>query len=702
MKRYSAHVLTPPFSIHSQVDDAVAEFFYLCGISFNTASQSAFQTMLTKVAAAGRAYQPPDRKKLAGPLLDNAEERIDTLLRRALKTAGNSGGATLVTDGLTHLSRPFTNMLVVSPTFGVRSLGVIDSTDHLGEGGTKNACYIADQLCNAITALPRGSISLVVTDGASAMVGALSILRVEHPTVATAICLSHVMNNFFKDVGAISAIKTLVSKGQKISDTFKNREKPRAVLHTYSVRHLGRALGVVVGADTRFGTYFIVLHRLRRLRRALEAAVADPAMVDMAEAERRVGEVVDFIKDPVFWADVDLVVESLWPAMLLLRLLDSDKPVMSIALHAWRRLSFKLKDTVATVQWGDGSDQQRTVGKDEMEEILACLENRSSSFGPIHHAAYLVNPALWDISSTDDEMVLEGFKQYCSIVFAEDEDGDAKKERALEGVLKFKRREGKFGEGALMKAAKRVGVSAAMTRPGDWWHLHGHPAPELRTVAMRALGQVASIGAAERGHKTHKFLQTKVRNRMSSATVDKLIKVHVGLRAQEKLNADTAEPDDARLVAAVAAIDQWWAEELGFMEMEPSLTDWGVGERSGESMRDSSLKLFNAWKEAWEGEAVGQRTDVARQMLLRKYKGMKLRIVDDGVEETREVVDIVWDTNVRPRCWRVRAVPHSVGYGVQETNGQADDAINLDVEDACHFIVEAADLNPLYRIKYTA
>ena len=44
---------------------------------------------------------------------------------------------------------------------------------------------------------------------------------------------------------------------------------------------------------------------------------------------------------------------------------------------------------------------------------------------------------------------------------------------------------------------------------------------------------------------------------MSSATADKLIKVHGGLRVQEKLNADTAEPDDARLVAAVAAIDQW-------------------------------------------------------------------------------------------------------------------------------------------------
>ena len=189
---------------------------------------------------------------------------------------------------------------------------------------------------------------------------------------------------------------------------------------------------------------------------------------------------------------------------------------------------------------------------------------------------------------------------------------------------------------------------------------------------------------------------------MSSATANKLIKVHVGLRAHEKLNADTAEPDDARLVAAIAAIDQWWAEELGFMEMEPSLTDWGVGEGSRGSMRDSSLKVFNAWKEAWEGEAVGQRTDVARQMLLRKYKGMKLRIVDDGLEEARELVDIVWDTNVRPRCWRVTAVLRSVGSGVPETEGQADDAINLDVEDACRFIIEAADLNPTYRIKYTA
>ncbi len=77
-------------------------------------------------------------------------------------------------------------------------------------------------------------------------------------------------------------------------------------------------------------------------------------------------------------------------------------------------------------------------------------------------------------------------------------------------------------------------------------------APELKEVAVKALGQVVSVGAAERGHKTHKFLQTKIRNRMASSTASKLIVVHQSLRLRGKQDED----DDARLAAAIAAIDE--------------------------------------------------------------------------------------------------------------------------------------------------
>ena len=70
-------------------------------------------------------------------------------------------------------------------------------------------------------------------------------MQQKHPTLATAVCLSHTIIDFFKDVGNIAAIKVLLTKGQKIAATFKNQEEPRAILDLTSMEHLGRALGVV-------------------------------------------------------------------------------------------------------------------------------------------------------------------------------------------------------------------------------------------------------------------------------------------------------------------------------------------------------------------------------------------------------------------------------------------------------------------------
>jgi hypothetical protein len=213
---------------------------------------------------AGPAYIPPKRKDLVGHLLNDAVGRVSERVMVSLEAAARTGGgATLVTDGMTHLRRPFTNMLVIHHSFGVLSLGIIDSTEHLLEGGIKDAEYVAEQTSATISKLPAGSIPLLVTDGASVMVSACSIVRVQHRTVAVVQCHSHRVNLLFKDVANIPAVALLLDKARKV--VFKNRERPRAVLVGETMSHNGRALGTIVGGSTRMGTHFITAHRNLRL-----------------------------------------------------------------------------------------------------------------------------------------------------------------------------------------------------------------------------------------------------------------------------------------------------------------------------------------------------------------------------------------------------------------------------------------------------
>jgi len=646
--------------------------------------------------AAGLAFRPPDRQRLAGPVLDDTVGRVLARVHAALEGAARpeSGGATLVTDGMTHLNRPSTNILVYHPDFGVLSLGVIDSTEHLAAGGSKDADYLAQQISDTIKGVPAGSISLVVTDGASAMVKAAKFIRSAHPTVATAVCQSHKANLFCNDVGKIVAVAAVLEKSRKLALAFKNREVLRAALTVQSMEHLGRVLTTIIGSNVRFGTHFITAHRNIRLKAALEAVVRMPAVASLAHKEESVEEVVDIIEDSVFWMDLVLLVDLMWPAMLLLRLLDSSAPVMGVVVHAWRRLRFKMETLKATVKYGNGSEKERTIGPAEVEEMIECVQNRTTDFSPIMYAAYMLNPALWGVVGPTDTEVLVGFKTYCKeVVFADDED-DKRYQAACSQLLDYKARTRAFA-GADWDLAAKMGLTGGATTPARWWLLNGGGAPELLLVALKCLSQAAAVGFAERGHKVEKFVRSKVRNRLGSDTTSKIVTVHVALRTEDRLAEEEEEDDDGGggVARALAIIDQWWAEEQEDMDAEPSLVDWGVGERA----RTRKKQQFRAWVGGWEGESVKRKTDDVKRLFRAKYVGMKLRLAEDdadgaaGEEELREVTEVVW--NVKKKAWRLKTV--LVGEEEDE-----EEELLLPVNKQLHLrIAAAADENPDYDIR---
>ena len=125
---------------------------------------------------------------------------------------------------------------------------------------------------------PRGTFSLVVTDGAANMVAAHSAIRLGLPSVSTSICASHVIHNFFKDVGNIVEVDSLISKGKTLNAWLSCHE-PSAKLRKHSKAHLKHELGIVQPSEVRFGAFFIMLHRHHRLAAALTALIAEPKFV---------------------------------------------------------------------------------------------------------------------------------------------------------------------------------------------------------------------------------------------------------------------------------------------------------------------------------------------------------------------------------------------------------------------------------------
>ena len=80
-------------------DEAVAKFFYGCGVAFNKVQEQYFKDMCTAVGSYGAAYKPPNINQLRGPLLDSARNSLEKQAEEVFYQLVHKHGLTICSDG---------------------------------------------------------------------------------------------------------------------------------------------------------------------------------------------------------------------------------------------------------------------------------------------------------------------------------------------------------------------------------------------------------------------------------------------------------------------------------------------------------------------------------------------------------------------------------------------------------------------------
>ena len=116
----------------------------------NTLDDPRFARALVKVQMCGSDYRPPKRYDIGGTLLDATyesyySEQVELLLQDA-----DVYGISVYGDGPTINTTPKINIMASSPGNPACVVNVVDCTDHITEGGTKNVKYIAMESLKAL------------------------------------------------------------------------------------------------------------------------------------------------------------------------------------------------------------------------------------------------------------------------------------------------------------------------------------------------------------------------------------------------------------------------------------------------------------------------------------------------------------------------------------------------------------------------
>ncbi|XP_030936441.1 uncharacterized protein LOC115961638 [Quercus lobata] len=208
-------------------------------------------------------YIPPGYNKLRTTLLQKERAHIEKLLR-SIKDTWKEKGLSIVSDGWTDVQkRPLINFMATSekePLF-IKS---IDGTKEY-----KDKRFIADLFLKVIGEVRHQHVVQIITDNASVMKAAGSIIEAKYPHIFWAPCVVHTLNLALRNICAPkNSLQNEVAYNEcnwiaQVSDeaTFirifiTNHSMRLAIFNSYSPLKL---LAVV---ETRFASIIIILKRL--------------------------------------------------------------------------------------------------------------------------------------------------------------------------------------------------------------------------------------------------------------------------------------------------------------------------------------------------------------------------------------------------------------------------------------------------------
>jgi Protein of unknown function (DUF 659) len=357
------------------VNAAVARLFYACGIPFNVARSPFFADAVSAIAAYGCGnrgeFRAPGYNLLRTSLLDAEVRSVQkecAQLRRDLKYFG----CTIVCDGCTNVqNKPLLNVLIVSPV-GTEFLKCIDTS-----GEYKSGWFIKEVMADCINEVGAENIVQISMDNAANCVLAGRLLTEEFKHLTFTPCTAHSLDLVLESIGELPWVKEYILTGKAIAQFITRHHTPQAVFASHS------DLSIVKPGETRFGTQFLMLHRLLEVKVALRQCLVDPrwsAYVASGSHQTTQNTLWAAIMSDGWWEGLENLLSALSPIFYLLRLVDGNVPCAG-------KVYYHVFDCIGKLERVNG------LPADVQASMISFVKQRwNKMHSDFHGAGYVLDP----------------------------------------------------------------------------------------------------------------------------------------------------------------------------------------------------------------------------------------------------------------------------------------------------------------------
>ncbi|XP_059072695.1 uncharacterized protein LOC131873658 [Cryptomeria japonica] len=296
--------------------------------------------MVDAIAICGAGFKAPSDFELSGPILIELVADVKATLEDQREIWKK--GCTIMIDGWTDRRNQTLLNFLVSSAGGTMFMKSIDASTH-----SKNATYLCEVI-EVIYEVGEENVVQVVTDNAANYVAAGKLLMERHPSIFWSPCAAHCVKFMLEDIGKIAWIRTCVEKAKNICKFVYNHAWVLNLMRQYTGQKELARLGI-----TRFATNFITLQSLIRSKATLRRMFVGEEWTSSSYATSAAGvDVADYIFDePGFWTPCAEIVKFIEPLVVLLCVVDGEKPAMGYIYEGMDRA----KEGIRSAYEGDES-----------------------------------------------------------------------------------------------------------------------------------------------------------------------------------------------------------------------------------------------------------------------------------------------------------------------------------------------------------
>ena len=469
-------------------------------------------------------YTPPGINKLRTTLLQQEKTNVEKLLE-PIKSTWSTKGVTIAADGWTDSQRrPLLNFIAVTES------GPMFLKCENTEGKAKTKEYISALLIEVIEKVGSKNVVQVVTDNAANCKAAGLIIEAKYSNIFWTPCVVHTLNLALKNICAakndedenpeLKWISDIAGDALQIKNFIMNHGMRLSMFNSFS------KLKFLAIADTRFASVIVMLKRFLLLKDSLiQMVISDKWRTYREDDQEKANFVRQKVLDDYWWDQVKYIIDFTDPIYSMLRAADTEKPCLHLIYEMWDSMIEKVKTVI-----------YRKEGKGPLDEseffnvVNDILQDRwLKSNTPLHCLAHSLNPRYYSEQwlSEDPNRVAPHMDPEIS------EERNNCLRKLFPVTEELRRVKQQFADYSLKRGIFSLPDSIddrAHFDPLQWWGIYGSRTPELKELAFKLLGQLASSLCCERNWSTYNFIHNLRRNRLTPERAEDLVFVHNNLR----------------------------------------------------------------------------------------------------------------------------------------------------------------------------